>query len=129
MKKKIYTSICILTGVLFIALINLSAGKSIPSKSGQEPESPFPPEVDQVFNNSCTACHGIDGKALAKSHLDLSAWNDYSASKQKSKAMDICKEMSSGSMPPKAFKKAHPELVPTDEQVNIVCHWSESLRK
>jgi cytochrome c5 len=91
--------------------------------------SAIPDDVNTIFKNSCVGCHADGGSGMAKSHVNFSKWNEYTADKQASKAEDICKVLTKGSMPPKKFKAQHPDLVPTEAQVKSICDWANSLKK
>ena len=90
--------------------------------------SPIPAEIFKVMENSCLACHGENGKAMALSHLKLSEWDGYSSEKQVQKAEAICKKVSGGSMPPKGYIKNNPGAALTKEQIESICNWSKSLK-
>lgn len=89
----------------------------------------LPAEVQEIINSSCINCHAPGGRAMAMAKLDFSKWNEYDAEKKARKADAMCGELTKGSMPPKSFLKEHPELVPTTEQVEIICNWAASLNQ
>lgn len=89
--------------------------------------APIPDDVNAVLKNSCTACHGTGGGAMALSALDLSKWDQYKPEKQTVKAAAICKTVTSGMMPPKPYLKAHPEATLTADQIALICKWSKTL--
>jgi mono/diheme cytochrome c family protein len=112
----------------------LSAG--FQSKSPVSPETEqtaqdtaaFPADVEAILKNSCVACHGEGGKAIALSKLKLSEWNGYTAEKKAQKAGDICKEVTGASMPPKGYLKNNPGAALTSEQIDALCAWSKSMQ-
>lgn len=87
----------------------------------------IPENLKQVFENSCTGCHAPGGSTLAMSKLNFSEWDGYSEKKQAAKASKIYEELSEGKMPPKKARKEHPELIPTQEQIESIRVWSETL--
>jgi len=127
-KNNLFLEGTILTAMV-IALFFIPAKANSPKIAEQESVSPFPEEVGQVFNISCIGCHGEGGKQMAMSAVNFSSWNDYKPAKQASKAESICKEVSSESMPPKSFRKANPDLVPTEAQTKSICDWSMLLNE
>jgi len=88
----------------------------------------FPADVEAILKNSCFACHGEGGKAIALSKLKLSEWNGYTAEKKVQKADDICKEVTGAGMPPKGYLKSNPGAALTSEQIDALCAWSKSLQ-
>lgn len=92
-------------------------------------ENPIPDNLKIVFKNSCMTCHSDNGGGMAKANLNFSKWDTYTPEKQVKKAVEICKVVSKGSMPPKSFIKSHPEAVLSDEQKALICKWGESLKK
>jgi cytochrome c5 len=80
-----------------------------------------------LVDHSCTTCHGVNGKAMALSHLKLGEWDNYSSEKQAQKAEAICKVATKGKMPPKGFLAEHPDARLTQAQVDSLCAWSATL--
>jgi cytochrome c5 len=90
--------------------------------------SPIPENIDKIFQASCWQCHGVNGKMLPKTKLDFSKWAEYGAVKEAEKAAKICSVLTEEIMPPKSVRKSNPELIPTKEQVELICKWAESLK-
>jgi hypothetical protein len=44
------------------------------------------------------------------------------------KASGICSELTEGKMPPKSVRKSNPELIPSKQQIELICKWAESLK-
>ena len=119
-----------LTATVLLMLTVLVAMPEIAnSQTDTKSGTPIPEDVNTILKNSCMGCHADGGKGMAMSHLNFSKWNEYKPEKQASKAKDICKVLTKGSMPPKGFKTSHLELVPTEAQVKIICDWSATLNK
>jgi hypothetical protein len=97
-------------------------------QSGKELESPIPENINKIFQTSCMSCHGINGRMMPMAKLNFSKWTEYSAAKGAEKASMICSVLTEGAMPPKSFRKSKPELVPTKEQVGLICKWAESIK-
>jgi len=125
--KKIYSFLAVTTIVVVSALVLMPQKAS--SQNDSKVASGIPDDVNTIFKNSCVGCHSDDGSKMAKMHVNLGKWSEYSAEKQASKAQDICKQVTKGSMPPKKFKNEHPDLVPTEAQVKSICDWANSLKK
>jgi hypothetical protein len=100
----------------------LSSGTNAPVPA------PIPDDVMAVLKNSCMACHGQDGKKMAMSMVNFSAWDNYSADKQAKKASAVCNVVTKGTMPPKNYREANPGAVLTDAQKELICKWSKSLQ-
>jgi hypothetical protein len=124
MKKLIFINGWLLRAVLII--ISLSSGIAAGQKMKENPV-PIPENINKIFQNSCTPCHGKEGGRFPHSRLNLSKWAGYGAEKEAEKAALICSTLSKGSMPPKSRRESHPELNPTKEQVDLICKWAESL--
>jgi mono/diheme cytochrome c family protein len=107
-------------------VILFSAGYS----SGQTAKqtSPIPEDIVKIFQVSCYACHGSNGKFLPMTKLNFSKWADYGPEKEAEKASKICSVLSEGSMPPKSFRESNPEAIPIKEQIAQICKWAESLK-
>lgn len=87
----------------------------------------IPGDLLQIFKKSCMDCHANGGSHIAMSVLNFSEWGDLKSGQQVKKAEAICTMISKGSMPPKSFRNAHPDAVPTEVQKDSVCKWSTSL--
>jgi hypothetical protein len=74
-------------------------------------------------------CHATGGNHMAMSLLNFSGWDKYKPGKQAKKAGAICYMISKGSMPPKSFRDANPEAVPTADQKDAICKWSGTLKQ
>lgn len=115
--------------LLQMTLIAILANTLIASgQTGKEKLSPIPEEVNKIFQTSCMPCHGSKGGRLPGAKLNFSRWEGYTPAKQKEKASKICSQVSNGTMPPRSIRESKPELIPTKEQVDLICKWSESLK-
>jgi mono/diheme cytochrome c family protein len=110
--------------LLIVANFHLATAQT----SGKEKQPPIPDDVYRIFQTSCISCHGDKGGRLPTSKLKFSRWSGYGANKQEEKAKNICSEMSKGKMPPKSARQEHPELIPTKDQIDMICKWAESLK-
>ncbi len=88
----------------------------------------IPDEVNQIFQTSCMSCHGINGGRFPKGRLNFSRWAAYGPAKEAEKASMICSVLRKGAMPPRTARKLHPELIPTKEQVELICSWARSIK-
>jgi hypothetical protein len=73
-------------------------------------------------------CHGDSGGRLPKSRLYFSRWAGYGTAKEVEKASLICSSVRKSKMPPKSARNSKPELIPTKEQIDLICKWAESLK-
>lgn len=96
-------------------------------QSGESASNAIPDNLNNVFQTSCMPCHGEKGGRLPGSKLNFSRWKGYGPAKEADKAFQICSALQKESMPPKTFRKKHPELVPTPEQIKLICKWAESI--
>ncbi|MGB8489774.1 MAG: hypothetical protein WCE64_01820 [Bacteroidales bacterium] len=90
--------------------------------------TPMPTEIKSIFKKSCMECHGKDGRLFARWKVNFSRWEDYSADEKAKKSFMICSILSDGKMPPKKVREQKPDLVPTKEQVDMICKWADSLK-
>jgi hypothetical protein len=100
------------------------------SVSGQEHTKLFPSLPDDVYkivSFSCVPCHTSDGGLMPRSKLNLTEWDQYSLSKQKARAEKMYSMLKKGAMPPKSARETRPEIIPTEDQIDIIKKWAESL--
>ena len=109
--------------IAFLTNIHISSGQA-----KKEQQYPIPDTINTIFQTSCMSCHGFKGGRFPKSRLNLSRWAMYGAAKEKEKASLICTTLSKGAMPPKSIRKSKPGLIPTKEQIDLICRWAESLK-
>lgn len=124
MKK---TTTSLLPNFLFLApglfLLNCSfTGQKISKESPALPEN-----VNKIVNVSCMPCHSSNGGFLSRGKLNFTQWNQYSPEKQKVKAEKMYSVLKKGSMPPKSVRKSRPEIIPNEDQIEIIKKWAESL--
>ena len=109
--------------VLFIIPGEISAQNVLKSEN----KSAIPDKLTAVFQNSCKPCHWEGGKFKSTFHVNFSKWDNYSPGKQAEKAKKICSVLLNEDMPPASVRKIRPEIVPTKDQVDAICKWSETL--
>jgi mono/diheme cytochrome c family protein len=109
--------------IVFLANICIASGKV-----GKKQSFPIPENINKIFQTSCMPCHGDNGGRLPKSRLYFSRWAGYGAAKEVEKASLICSTIRKGTMPPKSVRKSKPGLVPTKEQVDLICKWAETIK-
>lgn len=97
-------------------------------QTAKEQPSAIPDNINKILKVSCLNCHGSDGRLLALVKLNLSKWDEFTAAEKANKAAGICYEMTEGKMPPKSTRKSNPELIPSAEQIELICKWAESLK-
>ncbi len=114
--------------VASITFMPSKANSSGPLKKAL-PSASMPDSVHKIFEKSCMDCHATGGNGMAEGRVNFSKWDTYKPEKQADKAKAICKVMTKGSMPPKGFCKSHPDAVPTQAGINVICKWAESLNK
>jgi hypothetical protein len=125
MKKSFHFNWMFLQLTLVAILVNtLNAS----GQTGEKQKIVIPEDINKIFEASCMSCHGSDGGRLPKSKLNFSRWTSYSAAKVEEKASLICSTLRKGKMPPKSARESNPELIPTKEQIDLICKWAESLK-
>jgi hypothetical protein len=125
MKKSfcINSILWLLTSLFLASNLQIASGETKEDKT-----TPIPENINKIFQTSCYQCHGINGKTLPRIKLDFSKWAEYGTAKEAEKAADICSVINEESMPPKSLRKSNPELIPTKEQIGLICKWAESLK-
>ena len=114
--------------VAAIVFIPSRANSSGPVKKSV-PAASMPDSIHKIIEKCCMDCHAEGGNGMAESHVNFSKWDSYKPEKQADKANSICKVMTKESMPPKGYKKSHPDAIPTQKEVNAICKWAGSLNK
>ena len=125
MKKAMPT---FLSSILFIAFGLFLSNLSL---IGQEKALVFtglPDNVNKIVSVSCVPCHTSEGGLMSRSKLNFAEWTQYSPEKQKARAEKMYSLLNKGDMPPKSARKAHPENIPTKDQIDIIKIWSESFK-
>jgi hypothetical protein len=112
---------------LFLILIFLMTGKTVNGQESSKASLPLPDDINKIVSVSCMPCHSSNGGYLSKTKLNFSEWTDYSADKQKKKAVKMYKELNKNAMPPKDAREANPGIIPTKEQVEIIKNWADSF--
>jgi len=91
--------------------------------------SVIPDSVMKVLERACMDCHKDGGSAMARGKLNLSQWAKMTPEKQVKKAVDICMEVTKGSMPPKKWRANNPDKVPTSAESEMICRWAKSIQQ
>jgi mono/diheme cytochrome c family protein len=112
-----------ITIIAIVANTGIASGQSEKSQQFQIPQN-----INKIFQTLCLECHGINGGRFPKSKMNFSRWEGYSEGKKTEKAILICSTLRKGKMPPKSRRDSNPELIPTKEQVDLICAWAESLK-
>ena len=124
MKKATMTFLrVLLTLVSVLFILNFSV-------SGQENSKLFPTLPDDVYkivSFSCVPCHTSTGGLMSRSKLNFTEWTQYSQEKQKAKAEKMYSMLKKDKMPPKDARETRPEIIPTEDQIDIIKKWADSL--
>lgn len=127
--RRIYSLLAVIALVSIAAMMLLGpSNASSQAKSTTAKGFVIPDSVVNIAKLSCLTCHVDGGKVMAMGKVNLSKWDTYSPEKQIAKALDMCKMVTNGKMPPKAFRASHPEGVPTAKQIKTICNWANSLK-
>jgi len=104
------------------------------------------PQVAAVLDRSCNDCHSnktrwpwysrvapvswfvIDHVNHGRSHMNFSEWGRFSRSEAAEMLTVICKEVKSGAMPLSSYTPLHPGSELSDEDVRLLCDWTNSER-
>ena len=126
--KKIILITTAVASVLFFTAFIFSPGLSKTALKAGKDSKPIPADVMTIAKKACVNCHAEPGNKMALSKVNLTKWDEYSPGKQAAKAKAMCNMVSKNKMPPKNFRKKHPDAVPTQEDSKTLCDWAESLK-
>jgi len=105
-----------------------------------------PENVKTIFKTSCNDCHSnttvypwysyIQPSAwFLKGHIDdgrkelnFSDWKTYEPKKQRRKLAEVCEELQAKAMPLPSYLWIHWDAKLSDEQIKIICDWTETER-
>jgi len=124
MKKQINIGIAV-TGLLFAAALILNP---VSAMKRDTPGKPLADDVMKITVKICEHCHSEPGNPIALMHLNFSNWDKYSAEKQAAKAKAMCSMVTKDKMPPKSFRKTHPDEVQSQADNNKICNWAASIQ-
>lgn len=129
--KKIIASIMLVSVALLFSYLIFTPREVTGSavSSGTAVSGAIPDSVMAVFQRACVGCHSDKGSGLAKGKLNFNKWGEYPQEKKVKKAQAICKEMRTGSMPTKAWRKDNASAIPTAPEINAVCNWAATVVK
>jgi len=120
MKTLIKTAIAV-AAVLFLTAMIFTPVTAQKEAAGGKP---IPDGIMKIAEKSCVNCHVEPGNFMAIQHLNLSNWDKYTPEKQASKAKAMCNMVTKEKMPPKNFRKDHPDGVPTTAEIKTICDWA-----
>jgi hypothetical protein len=123
--KKLLGSALIVTGCLFMMALIMNPVTAQKTSVGGKP---IPDSIMKIAEKSCVTCHIPPGNMMAIEHLNLSNWEKYSPEKQASKAKAMCNMVTKDKMPPKNFRKNHPDGVPSTKEIKTICEWAQSIQ-
>ncbi len=101
-----------------------------------------PENVKVILTTSCKDCHSnetrypwysnvqpsawflADHIKDARRHLNLSVWNTYEPNRKKRKISEICEQVESREMPLPSYLYIHRDAKLSDEQIKILCDWT-----
>ena len=147
--KKILKIVVIVLFIAFIAIQFIRPDfTNPPIVSGQtlEENIQVSEKVQAILKKSCNDCHSnttvypwysnIQPAAwFLKSHIDdgrkelnFSDWKTYDAKKQRRKLAEVCEEIQGKSMPLPSYLWIHWDAKLTDEEIKIICDWTEAER-
>jgi hypothetical protein len=112
--------------VLLMVVLNITVITF--AQSGKNNSSPIPENIYKIFQVSCMSCHSDKGGRFPRARLNFSKWAEYDAAKKQEKASLICSTLIMAEMPPRTAREKKPQLIPTKEQISLICDWVESLK-
>ncbi len=97
-------------------------------QTGKKQPLPIPENIGTIFKRSCTPCHWNEGGRFPKSRINFSRWAAYGPVKEAEKASSICSALTRGAMPPRSARQTKPELIPSKEQIDLICKWVQTFK-
>jgi hypothetical protein len=122
MKISLIRAFLLITGLTF-----LSFTFEVVGQQADKPSPGLPDNIKKIVTNSCMPCHTSKGGILPQSRLNFTNWTQYSIEKQKDKAEKIYSVLQKAKMPPKDARETNPDIIPTNEQVELIKSWADSL--
>lgn len=126
MKKALSFNPMFLNIVLILCFLNIIAVYG--QKEKRQPY-PIPDNINKIFKSSCLPCHGEGGGRFPNTRLNFSKWAGYGPAREAEKASMICSSLRKGSMPPKSAVEKKSAVIPTKEQIDLICQWAELLKQ
>jgi len=131
--KKLISNALAVASLLFITALILCPfnGLSGPNDKGDKSTGggkTISEDVMKITVRSCENCHAEPGNPFALSHLNLSFWEKFAPEKQAAKAKAMCDMVTINKMPPKNYRKHHPDEVQALEDNNKICDWAQSIQ-
>lgn len=114
--------------VLFLTAICVNQVSAQSAQKSQKVGQTIPVEVSKIVVKSCGNCHSEPGMLLALAKVNLSKWDNYSPEKQAAKSKAMYNKVSKGQMPPRKFRRKHPEAIPTPGDIKTILDWAKLLQ-
>lgn len=105
-----------------------------------------PETVRSIFARSCNDCHSNETKypwysqiapaswfladhiKEGRKELNFSEWETFNAQKKRRKLEEICEQVQTREMPLPSYLWIHRNAKLSDEEIKIICDWTESAR-
>ena len=120
-------SVLFITALILIPVTGLSGSKDRTEKTSGGGKT-LSEEVTRITVKTCENCHSEPGNPFALSHVNLTFWEKFAPEKQAAKAKAMCDMVTMNKMPPKSYRKSHPNEALTPEDISKICDWAQSLQ-
>jgi TolB-like protein len=121
MKKALFTFAILASVFAFMNFSNASANNA---PAGTE----IPKNIQQIINKSCISCHNSNSTdKKAKEKLNFSKFKYLKTYQRMAKWDKIAEVAINDEMPPKKFKKKHPEKALTPDDLDILTTWVNNM--
>jgi hypothetical protein len=152
MKRKLFRIgrwIVIVGACCFVALQFFGSAKTNPStdvSQSVEVRLQVTPQVSAILDRSCSDCHSnktrwpwysnvapvswlvIDDVDEGRRNLNFSDWGRMNRREEEGKLKQICEEVKAGAMPLSSYTPMHPGSKLSQQDVQILCDWSNAER-
>ncbi len=149
MIKKIILAVFVLLILVFVGLQFFRPDRTNPPidlSQTIEATVEIPEDVKLVLARSCKDCHSnetvypwysnvspvswflADHIEHGRSHLNLSVWNTYDATKKAHKFEEICDMVKSGQMPLPSYLWIHRDAALSTADVQLLCDWTAAQK-
>ena len=147
---KILKWIIVVLAILFACIQLIRPAKTNPAIDESRTISArlnVPPDVTNILERSCQDCHSnktvwpwysqlapvswllVSDVNEGRSHLNLSDWASYDATRAPRKLDQMCEQVDHSEMPLWFYVPLHPKSRLSDDDKKILCDWTKKVRE
>lgn len=147
--KKFLKILVLILAVAFIGIQFIRPDRSVPTTNQPDTlefSAAIPDNVKDIVSRSCNDCHSnstvypwysniAPSSWFLQDHIDsgrrrlnFSTWNTYENNKKRRNLQKVCEEAEQHQMPLPSYLWVHWDAKLSDEQIKILCDWTEAER-